>query len=82
MKKRQITELNYVLSKGPANILNDYFLMLEALHAMLQTAQLKVPQITRIAGITESQFHRRRNKPELWTKEEVIRLLTYLSMYE
>jgi hypothetical protein len=76
----QSKELSYIVNKGAVNIVQDYFRLLESVEPLMAMSKLNVQQISEAAGISEWQLYRRKNKPELWTKEELIKLLKHLDV--
>lgn len=76
----QSKDLSYIINKGAVNIVEDYFKLLDSVDALMSKSNMNVQQISQAAGITEWQLYRRKNKPELWTKEELINLFKGLDL--
>jgi hypothetical protein len=73
-------ELSYIVEKGAVNVVQDYFKLLDSVETLMSMSKMNVQQISEAAGISEWQLYRRKNKPELWTKDELIKLFSYLEV--
>jgi hypothetical protein len=73
----QSKELNFIIDKGAVNIVQDYFQLLDKIDAFMSLTKLNVQQVSEAAGISEWQLYRRKNKPELWTKDELVKLFSH-----
>lgn len=73
-------ELKDIIDKGAVNIVQNYFNLLDRVDTFMSMSNMNVQQISEAAGISEWMLYRRKKKPELWTKEELIRLFTHLDI--
>lgn len=73
-------KLSYIIDKGAVNIVQDYFKLLENVETFISNSKMNVQQICEVAGVSEWQLYRRKIKPELWTKDELVKLFSHLNM--
>jgi DNA-binding phage protein len=80
--EKQIADLKEILTKGPVQILEDYYKLLDAINSMISASEHKDAQIAKAAGLSLSQLYRRKSNPALWSKTELIKLFKYLKIKE
>ncbi|MFZ1806373.1 MAG: hypothetical protein WAU36_04080 [Cyclobacteriaceae bacterium] len=76
----QIAALQEILTKGPVQITEDYYKMLEVINAMISASKYQDAQIAKATGLSISQLYRRKNNPLLWAKPELLKLWKYLKI--
>lgn len=76
-KKTQLKSIQSLLTKDRLQILEDYHELIQGVNGFLQAAGASVAEICKVADVSESQYHRRRNNPELWQRSELIKIFKY-----
>lgn len=80
--EKQIADLKEILTKGPVQILENYYKLLDAVNSMISASEHKDAEIAKASGLSLSQLYRRKSNPTLWNKGELLKLFKYLKIKE
>jgi DNA invertase Pin-like site-specific DNA recombinase len=80
--EKHIADLKEILTKGPVQILGDYYKLLEVINSMISASEHKDTEIAKAAGLSLSQLYRRKSNPELWKKKELLKLFKLFNIKE
>jgi hypothetical protein len=64
--------------KKPTEIVREYKELIEQIPALIKASGLKENFIYEQIGLRKDLYYRRKNKPELWTFEELERLFSLI----